>query len=380
MEGAAEGDKLAAAVLEGYGTEVIGLEERLAEIQHEVAIRENVVGDVGLLKAEGLLVGLQAEEDAHGHSAVFRGQVGQFTIFVAAGAVEAVSGLDEGGVLEVPHLPGAGDLPHLNVVIVVLRIAHTQLTVVVAAAPKHAAVLHVEIVVVTDHLAAAPDRDGALHAALVIVVQGLPLLSGKAPDVTVILGDGADTVGDQHRRAAEGLSCAVQVAALGQEQGVIISANHIHDLLGDVHLYRLTAIGGGAVTQLAILVVFPRPDGAVLLQGIVAAITAICVIIRRDLPDTGHGLAVVKAIEYLCIAYTVVLQRTIGEDISTVFLIASHCKIVHAREAQLLGYHIVLTPAPEGAVAEPGVVRTRMAEILYILHLGGRSRIGDADH
>ena len=110
MEGAAEGNHLAAAVLEGYGTEVIGLEERLAEIQHKGAIRENVVGDVGLLKAEGLLVGLQAEEDAHGHSAVFRGQVGQRTVFVAAGAVEAVIGLDEGGIPEIPHLPGAGDL------------------------------------------------------------------------------------------------------------------------------------------------------------------------------------------------------------------------------------------------------------------------------
>ena len=58
MEGAAEGNKLAAAVLEGNGAEVIGLEERLAEIQHEVAIRENIVGDVGLLKAEGFLVAL----------------------------------------------------------------------------------------------------------------------------------------------------------------------------------------------------------------------------------------------------------------------------------------------------------------------------------
>ena len=110
MEGAAEGDKLAAAVLEGYGTEVIGLEERLAVIQHEVAIRENIVGDVGLLKVEGLLVGLQAEEDAHGHSAVFRSQVGQLTIIVAACTVEAVIGLDEGNTIEIPDLPGTGDL------------------------------------------------------------------------------------------------------------------------------------------------------------------------------------------------------------------------------------------------------------------------------
>ena len=110
MEGAAEGNHLAAAVLEGNGAEVIGLEERLAEIQHEVAIRENVVGDVGLLQVEGFLVGLQAEEDAHGHSAVFGGQVGQRTIIVAACAVEAIGCLDKGGVAEVPHLPGAGDL------------------------------------------------------------------------------------------------------------------------------------------------------------------------------------------------------------------------------------------------------------------------------
>ena len=125
MEGAAEGNHLAAAVLEGYGTEVIGLEERLAVIQHKGAIRENVVGDVGLFQAEGLLVGLQAEEDAHGHGAVFRGQVGQRTVFVAAGAVEAVIGLDESNTIEIPDLPGAGDLPHLNVVIVGRRIANT---------------------------------------------------------------------------------------------------------------------------------------------------------------------------------------------------------------------------------------------------------------
>jgi len=110
MEGAAEGDKLAAAVLEGYGTEVIGLEERLAVIQHKGAIRENIVGDVGLLKAEGFLVGLQAEEDAHGHGAVFGGQVSQRTAFVAASAVEAIGGLDVGGIREVPHLLCAGDL------------------------------------------------------------------------------------------------------------------------------------------------------------------------------------------------------------------------------------------------------------------------------
>ena len=110
MEGAAEGDKLAAAVLEGYGAEVIGLEERLAEVQHEGAVGENAIGDVGLLKAEGFLVGLQAEEDAHGHGAVLGGQVSQRTAFVAAGAVEAVIGLDEGGIREVPHLLCAGDL------------------------------------------------------------------------------------------------------------------------------------------------------------------------------------------------------------------------------------------------------------------------------
>ena len=110
MEGAAEGDHLAAAVLEGNGAEVIGLEERLAEIQHEGAIGENAIGDVGLLKAEGLLVGLQAEEDTHGHGAVFGGQVSQRTAFVAASAVEAIGGLDVGGIREVPHLLCAGDL------------------------------------------------------------------------------------------------------------------------------------------------------------------------------------------------------------------------------------------------------------------------------
>ena len=209
MEGAAEGDKLAAAVLEGYGTEVTALEERLAVIQHKGAIREDIIGDVGLLKVEGLLVGLQAEEDTHGHGAVFRGQVGQITIIVAACAVEAVIGLYEGGIQEVPHLLCAGDLPHLNVVIVVLRIAHTQLTVVVAAAPKHAAVLHVEIVVVTDHLAAAPDRDGALHTSFGIVVQGLSLLGGEVSTAGIILFDDADTVGKKHRRGTEAISHAI---------------------------------------------------------------------------------------------------------------------------------------------------------------------------
>ncbi len=110
MEGAAEGNHLAAAVLEGYGTEVIGLEERLAEIQHKGAIREDIIGDVGLLEVEGFLVGLQAEEDAHGHSAVFRGQVGQRTIIVAACTVEAIGGLDESNTIEIPDLQGTGDL------------------------------------------------------------------------------------------------------------------------------------------------------------------------------------------------------------------------------------------------------------------------------
>ena len=247
MEGAAEGNHLAAAVLEGYGTEVIGLEQRLAEIQHEGAIREDIIGDVGLLKVEGFLVGLQAEEDAHGHGAVFGGQVSQRTAFVAAGAVEAVSGLDEGSVSEVPHLPGIGDLLHLDIVIMVCRIAHTQLTVVVRAASEHTAVLNVKIVVETDHMATALSRNGAHHDASAIVVQGLPLPGSKIIAVIAISRDGADTVGEQHRRGAEAISRAIQVAALGQKHGISDTGNHIHDLLGDVRLHRLTAIGGGAV-------------------------------------------------------------------------------------------------------------------------------------
>ena len=382
MEGAAEGDKLAAAVLEGYGTEVIGLEERLAEIQHKGAIRENVVGDVGLLKVEGFLVGLQAEEDAHGHGAVLGGQVSQRTAFVAAGAVEAVIGLDEGGVVEVPHLPGTGDLLHLDIVIVVLRIVYTQLAVAIAAAPKHAAALHVEIVVVTDHLAASLNRDGALHTALAVVVQRLSFLCGEVLVAAVILRNSADTIGEQHRRGAEAISRAIQVAALGQEHGVIISTNHIHDLFGDVHLHRLTAIGGGAVTQPAILVVSPRPDGAVLLQGVVAATTAMCVIIRRDLLHTGHGLAVVKVIgDHGTVYIIIVLQCAVGEDVDAIFVPAVYRKVVHSGKVQLLGRHIALAPAPEGAVAEPGIIcLSIVTNVLYILHLGGRRRIGDADH
>ena len=170
MEGAAEGGHLAAAVLESNGAKAVGLEERLAVIQHKGAIGKNVIGDVGLLELEGLLVGLQAEEDTHGHGTVLGGQVGQITVFVAACAVEAVIGLDESSVSEVPHLPGIGDLLHLDIVIMVCRIAHTQLTVVVRAASEHTAVLNVKIVVETNHMAAALHRYGAHHAASSIVV------------------------------------------------------------------------------------------------------------------------------------------------------------------------------------------------------------------
>ena len=384
MEGAAEGNHLAAAILEGNGAEVTALEERLAVIQHEVAIRENIVGDVGLLQAEGLLVGLQAEEDAHGHGAVFRGQVGQRTVFVVAGAVEAVIGLDESNTIEIPDLPGAGDLPHLNVVIMVLRITYTQLSIVIAVTvgrfAKHAAVLHVEIVVVTDRLAAALYREGTLHTASTIIVQGLPLLGGEVSTVYIILFDGADTIGDQHRRGAEAFACAVQFTALGQEYGVIRSTDHVHDLLGDVHLHRLTASSGGAVAQLAILVVSPRPDGAVLLQGIVTAPRGRRVITRGELLHAGHGLAVVKVIGRHGAVHPVVLQCAAGENVDAIFVIAVYRKVVHIGEVQPLGRHVALAPAPEGAVAEPSVIRIIIAEILYILHLGGRRRIGDADH
>ena len=385
MEGAAEGNHLAAAVLEGYGAEVTALEERLAVIQHKGTIREDIVGDVGLLKAEGLFVGLQAEEDAHGHGAVFRGQVGQRTAFVAAGAVEAIGGLDVGGIREVPHLLCAGDLLHLDIVIVGIRVAHTQLAIVITiAAPEHATILNVKAVVVANHLAAALNRGGALHAASVIVVQGLPLLGGEVLAVAVISHDGADTVGDQLWRVAEAISCGVQLAALGQKHGISDTGNHIHDLLGDIHLHNLIAIGGSAITQLAIPVAAPRPDGAVLLQSVVAAITAIytalCVIIRRDLLHTGHGLAVVKVVDRHSAVHIVILQRAVGEDVDAGFVVAVYHKVVHVGEVQLLGRHIALAPAPEGTVTETGVIRTILIQILYILHLCGRRRIGDADH
>ena len=53
-------------------------------------------------------------------------------------------------------------------------------------------------------------------------------------------------------------------------------------------------------------------------------------------------------------------------------------KIIHSGKIQFLGRHVAAAPAPEGAVAEPGVIHA--ARPLNILHLGGRRRIGDADH
>ena len=193
----------------------------------------------------------------------------------------------------------------------VLRIAHTQLAIVVtvtvtSGCAKHAAVLNVEIVAVTKHLTTAPDRDGALHTSFGIVVQGLPLLGGKAPDVAVILGNSADAVGEQRWRGVEALSRAIQVSAHGQEHGVIISANHIHDLFGDVHLYRLTAIRGSTVAQLAIAVAAPCPDRTVLLQGVIAGV------ISSHSLHTGHRLSVVKGIGIHSAAHAVILQRTVG--------------------------------------------------------------------
>ena len=75
------------------------------------------------------------------------------------------------------------------------------------------------------------------------------------------------------------------------------------------------------------------------------------------------------------------MQRAAGEDVDAIFVIAVYREIVHIGEVQLLGRHIALAPAPEGPVAEPGIIRRIItAEILYILHLRRRSRIGDADH
>ena len=59
-----------------------------------------------------------------------------------------------------------------------IRVAHTQLSIVIATATvvgvgsgtKYLAVLDIEAIVVTNHLAASLNRDGALHAASVIVV------------------------------------------------------------------------------------------------------------------------------------------------------------------------------------------------------------------
>ena len=176
---------------------------------------------------------------------------------------------------------------------------------------------------------------------------------------------------------------AIQLAALGQEYGVIKSNDHVHDRLGDVRLHRLTAISGGAVTQLSIHVIVPRPDGAVLLQGIVTALRGMRVTTRAELLHAGHGLAVVKVVGRHGAVHIVVLQRTVGEDVDAIFDIAVYRKVVHIGEVQLLGGHVTVAPAPEGPVAEPGVIRTFIViiyEILYVLHPGGRRRIGDADH
>ena len=185
------------------------------------------------------------------------------------------------------------------------RITYTQLAIVVtvtvtSGCAKHAAVLHVEIVAVTKHMATALNGDSSSNITLLIMVQGLPLLGGKAPDVAVILGNSADAVGDQHRRAAEAISRTVQFTALGQEHSVIISTNHIHDLLGgDVHLHRLTMIGCGAVTQLSIAVAAPCPDRTVLFQGEITAF------ISSHFLHAGHRLAVVEVIasSYVFIIY-----------------------------------------------------------------------------
>ena len=74
------------------------------------------------------------------------------------------------------------------------------------------------------------------------------------------------------------------------------------------------------------------------------------------------------------------MQRAAGEDVDAIFVVSVYHKVVHSGEVQLLGRHILLAPAPEGSVAEPGVIRIIIAEILYILHLGRRRRIGDTDH
>ena len=104
------------------------------------------------------------------------------------------------------------------------------------------------------------------------------------------------------------------------------------------------------------------------------------VITRGDLLHAGHGLAVVKVIGRHGAVHPVVLQCAAGENVDAIFVIAVYRKVVHIGEVQPLGRHVALAPAPEGAVAEPSVIRIIIAEILYILHLGGRRRIGDADH
>ena len=192
------------------------------------------------------------------------------------------------------------------------RITYTQLAIVVtvtvtSGCAKHAAVLHVEIVAVTKHMATALNGDSSSNITLLIMVQGPPLLGGKAPDVAVILGNSADAIGEQHRCAAETISSAIQLTALGQEHSVIILTNHIHDLLGgDVHLHRLTAISGGAVAQLSIAVAAPCPDRTVLFQGVIAGV------ISSHFLHAGHRFSVVKGIGIHGAAHAVILQRTVG--------------------------------------------------------------------
>ena len=81
--------------------------------------------------------------------------------------------------------------------------------------------------------------------------------------------------------------------------------------------------------------------------------------------------------------YIVSLQCSLRKGIDVVeirvVVIRDYHIVIHRRQVQLLGRHIALAPAPESAVAEPGIIII-IAEILYILHLGGRRRIGDADH
>ena len=383
MEGAAEGNHLAAAVRQGDGAEVIALEQRLAVIQHKAAVRENTIGDVGLLELEELLVGLQAEEDAHGHGAVLRGQVGQCAVCVVARTVEAVSGLNKGRSIEVPDLLRTVDLLHLDIVIVRVGIAHAQLAVVVAVAPKYITVFDIELVVSSKHMIVALDREGIFQAASVISIQGLSFLSRKATAISIILRNSADAVDEQHRCGAEVLSRAVQLAAFCQKYGVLVTDNHVHDLFRDIHLYNLTAIGGGAVTQLATTVVPPCPDGAVLLQRVVTAKTSGIVIISLDHLHAGHGLTIIEFAGGFGTIHIVILQHTTGKDVDAGLIKVGHSKVIYVGKIQLLGRLISATPAPEGAVAEPGIIRitiTIIIEILYVLHLRILRRIRDADH